>query len=58
MYINETSAREYLHIVIDVLEGRTLRAVYSMIGAMIRQDDELVKRIGKKITEMEGYENA
>lgn len=48
MYINETSAREYLHFVIDVLEGRNLRAVYSMIGAMIRQDDELAKRIGKK----------
>ena len=48
MYINETSAREYLHFVIDVLEGRNLRAVYSFIGAMIRQDDELIKRIGKK----------
>ena len=48
MYINETSAREYLHFVIDVLEGRNLRAVYSFIGAMIRQDDELIKIIGKK----------
>lgn len=58
MYINEMSAREYLHIVIDVLECRALRAVYSFIGAMIRRDDELTKRIGKKIAEMEGYENA
>ena len=58
MYINETSAREYLHFVIDVLEGRTLRTVYSLIVAMIRQDNELTKRIGKRIMEMEGYENA
>lgn len=58
MYINETSAREYLHIAIDVLEGRTLHVVHSLIGAMIRQDDELAKRIGKKIMETEKYKNA